>query len=66
MSYTIVEKFLGDLKEEFGERDDETQKMAELKKIEQGGKMMEEFIQKFRRAARVSGYEERPLIEELK
>ena len=27
---------------------------------------MEEFIQKFRRAARGSGYEERPLVEEFK
>ena len=27
---------------------------------------MEEFIQEFRRAARGSGYEERPLVEEFK
>ena len=28
--------------------------------------MMEEFVQKFRRAVRESGFEERPLIEEFK
>jgi len=34
--------------------------------LEQEGKTMEEFVQEFRRAARRSGYERRPLIEEFK
>lgn len=34
LSYIIVGEFLSDLKEEFGREDDETIKMAELKKIE--------------------------------
>ena len=38
----------------------------ELRKLEQGGKTMEEFVQKFKKAARESGYEGRPLIEEFK
>ena len=33
-SYAIVGEFLSDLKEEFGGEDDETIKIAELKKIE--------------------------------
>ena len=41
-------------------------KVAELWKLEQGNKTMEEFIQEFRRAARGSRYEGRPLIEEFK
>jgi len=41
-------------------------KVAELKKLEQRGKMMEEFVQEFRRAARGSRYERCPLIEEFK
>ena len=41
-------------------------KVAELKRIEQGGKTMEEFIQKFKRVVRGSGYKGRLLIEELK
>jgi len=32
LSYTIVEKFLSDLKKEFGRENDEIMKMAELKK----------------------------------
>jgi len=32
-------------------------KAAELKKLEQEGKMMKEFVQKFKRAARGSEYE---------
>jgi len=34
LSYAIVGEFLSDLKEEFGREDDETIKMAKLKKIE--------------------------------
>jgi len=41
-------------------------KVAELKRMEQGGKMMEEFVQEFRRAAKGSGYERKLLVEELK
>jgi len=39
---------------------------VELKKLEQGGKTMEEFIQEFRRAERGSGYKRCLLIEEFK
>ena len=41
-------------------------KAAELRKLGQRGKMMEEFIQEFKRAARESGYKERPLVKEFK
>ena len=41
-------------------------KLAELKKLKQGNKMMEEFVQEFRRTVRKSGYEKRLLIEEFK
>jgi len=41
-------------------------KAAELRKLEQGGRTMEEFVQEFKRAARGSGYEGRPLVEEFK
>ena len=41
-------------------------KVVELKKIKQGGRMMEEFVQDFKRVARGSGYEGCPLIEEFK
>ena len=57
---------MSDLKEELGGGDDETIKVAELKKVEQESKTMKEFVQKFRRAARDSEYEEKPLVEEFK
>ena len=41
-------------------------KVAELKKIKQGGRTMEEFVQDFKRTARESGYKECLLIEEFK
>ena len=41
-------------------------KVAELKRIEQGGKTIEEFVQDFKRVVRSSKYEECPLIEEFK
>jgi len=37
LSFTIIEKFLIDLKKEFRGENNETMKMAELKKIEQEG-----------------------------
>jgi len=66
MEYETAEEFLTTLKKEFGGGEEEAVKVAELRKLEQGGRMMEEFIQEFKRAARGSGYEERPLIEEFK
>ena len=56
LSYAMVGKFLLDLKEEFDRRDNETMKMAKLKKVEQESKTIEEFIQEFRRAVRESRY----------
>jgi len=41
-------------------------KVAELRKLEQGGRMMEEFVQEFKKVARGSGYKGRPLIEKFK
>ena len=54
------------LKKEFGRGEEELVKVAELRKLEQEGRMMEEFIQEFKRAARGSRYEGRLLIEEFK
>ena len=57
---------MSDLKEEFRGGDDETMIVVELKKVKQGSRIMKEFIQKFRRVARDSEYEERSLVEEFK
>jgi len=65
MEYEMVEDFLTSLRKEFG-GEEESVKAAELRKLEQGGKTIEEFVQEFKRAARGSGYEGRPLVEEFK
>jgi len=66
VEYEMAEEFLMSLKKEFGGGEEESVKAAELRKLEQGGRTMEEFIQEFKRAARGSGYEGRPLVEEFK
>jgi len=66
LEFESVGELLAEIKKEFGGGDEESVKVAELKKIEQGGRMMEEFVQDFKRTARGSGYEGRPLIEEFK
>ena len=66
MEYETAEEFLTTLKKEFGGGEEEAVKAAELRKLEQGGRTMEEFVQEFKRAVRGSGYEGRPLVEEFK
>ena len=66
VEYESVEEFLTSLRKEFGGGEAESVKAAELRKLEQGGRTMEEFVQEFKRAARGSGYEGRPLMEEFK
>ena len=56
LEYETVGEFLTNIKRKFGEGDEESVKVAELQKLEQGNKTMEEFIQEFRRAARGSRY----------
>ena len=66
VEYESVEEFLTYLKKEFGGGEEESVKAAELRKLEQEGKTIEEFVQEFKRAARRSGYEGRLLVEEFK
>ena len=66
LEYKIAGEFLENIKKEFGGGDKETVKVAKLKKLEQEGKMIKEFVQEFRRTARGSGYKGRPLVKEFK
>jgi len=66
VEYESVEELFTCLKKEFGGGEEESVKAAELRKLEQEGRTMEEFIQEFKRAARGSGYEGRLLVEEFK
>jgi len=66
MEYETIEEFLTSIKKEFDSGEEELVKAAELRKLEQGERTMEEFIQEFKRAARGSRYKGRPLVEEFK
>ena len=66
IEYETAEEFLINLKKEFGGGGEEAVKAAELRKLEQGGKTMEEFVQEFKRAAKGSRYKGRPLVEKFK
>ena len=66
LEYKIVGEFLADIRKKFGEGNKESTKVAELKRLEQRNKMIEEFVQEFRRVARKSGYKGCLLIKEFK
>ena len=66
LEFEMVGEFLAEIKREFGGGEKEAVKVAELRKIEQGRRTMEESVQEFKRVARESGYEERSLVEEFK
>jgi len=63
LEFKTVGEFLTEIKREFGGGEEESVKAAELKKLEQGERTIEEFVQEFKKAARGSGYEGRPLVE---
>ena len=66
LEFETVGEFLAEIKKEFGRGKEELVKVVELRKIEQESRTMEEFVQEFKKAARGSGYEGRPLVEEFK
>ena len=44
LEYETVEEFLAEIRKEFEGGDEESVKVAELRRLEQGGKTMEEFV----------------------
>ena len=66
IEYEIVENFLISLKKKFSVGKEESVKAAELRKLEQGGRIIKEFVQEFKRVARGSRYKKRPLVEKFK
>jgi len=66
VEYETAEEFLISLKKEFGGGEEKLTKVAELRKLKQGGKTIEKFVQEFKRTARRSRYEGRPLMEKFK
>ena len=66
LEYEMAEEFSVELKKNFKGRDKKVVKVAELKRLEQEEKIIEEFIQEFWKTARRSGYKRRLLIEKFK
>jgi len=66
LEYKTVGEFLAEIRKKFRGEDEKLVKVAKLIRLEQGGKTIEEFVQKFRRIARESRYKRRLLVEELK
>jgi len=66
LEFETMGEFLAEIKREFEGGEKESVKAAELRKLEQGERTMEEFVQEFKRAVRESGYKGRPLVEEFK
>jgi len=61
LEFETVGEFLAEIKKEFRGGEKKSVKAAELKKLEQEGRTMEEFVQEFKRAAKESRYERRLL-----
>ena len=66
IEYETTEEFFTSLRKKFGRGEKESVKAAELRRMEQEGKTMKEYVQEFKRTGRGSRYEGRPLIEEFK
>ena len=61
-----AEQLFTKIRNDFGETLEEKRKIEQLRTIEQGERTYDEYMQKFKKVTRGSGYEERPLIEEFK
>jgi len=62
----LAEQLFTKIRNDFGETSEEERKIEQLRTIEQGGRTCNEYVQEFKKVARGSGYEGRPLIEEFK
>ena len=61
-----AEQLFTKIRNDFGETLEEERKIEQLRTIEQGGRTCDKYVQEFKKVARGSGYEGRPLIEKFK
>jgi len=61
-----AEQLFAKIRDDFGETSEEERKIEQLRTIEQGSRTCDEYVQEFKKVARGSGYEGRPLIKEFK
>jgi len=62
----LAEQLFTKIRNNFGETSEEEKKIEQLRTIEQGGRTCDKYVQEFKKVARGSGYEGRPLIKEFK
>ena len=62
----LVEQLFTKIRNDFGEILKKERLIEQLRTIEQGGRTCDEYVQKFKKVTRRSGYKRRPLIEEFK
>jgi len=61
-----AEQLFTKIRNNFGETSEEERKIEQLRTIEQEGRTCNKYVQEFKKIARGSGYEGRPLVEEFK
>ena len=61
-----AEQLFTKMRDNFGKILEKERKIEQLRKIEQGGRTCDEYVQEFKKVARRSGYERRSLIKEFK
>ena len=61
-----VEQLFTEIRNSFEETSKEERKIEQLRTIEQGKRIYNEYVQEFEKVARGSSYERRPFIEEFK
>jgi len=61
-----AEQLFTKIRNDFGEISEEERKIEQLRTIEQGERTCDKYVQEFKKVARESGYERRPLIEKFK
>jgi len=62
----LAEQLFTKIRNDFGETLEEERKIEQLRTIKQGERICDEYVQEFKKVARGSGYEGRPLIKEFK
>ena len=62
----LAEQLFTKIRDDFEETLEEKRKIEQLRTIEQGGRTCDEYVQKFKKVTRGSGYKRRPLIKEFK
>jgi len=61
-----AEQLFSKIRNDFGETSEEERKIEQLRTIEQGNRTYDKYVQEFKKVARRSSYEGRPLIKEFR